>query len=220
MPIYEKFKNALLSCCAAGMKLISLHQEFLFDSLSKALKGFVLQLKFRSIILSAYAVRNAGGGKFWSSATDLGCNDHYAYCTTNRLLREEARWEQWTFSIPFLRLFDLKMGIRPTKQSALRFSQCEWNASIPASWKLRHEVPICLWGESNKDEQREFFLPCDDFKRILCVSLLNCISFATKCTILALEFECKGVQHVNTLGQKWETNKLKTFAHLYITTWR
>jgi hypothetical protein len=37
---FLQYKDALLGCCSVGMKLISLHQVFLFDSLSKALKGF------------------------------------------------------------------------------------------------------------------------------------------------------------------------------------
>jgi hypothetical protein len=28
---------------------------------------------------------------FWTSGTDLGCDGNFGYCTTNRLLRDEAK---------------------------------------------------------------------------------------------------------------------------------
>ncbi|XP_059485064.1 uncharacterized protein LOC132202272 isoform X2 [Neocloeon triangulifer] len=69
------YEQSMMACCSIGLKLISVHQDFTFDLLKNAFKN--------GKILPA---------QFWTSGTDLGCEGNFGYCSSNRLLRKEARW--------------------------------------------------------------------------------------------------------------------------------
>ncbi|XP_059470805.1 uncharacterized protein LOC132193884 isoform X2 [Neocloeon triangulifer] len=69
------YEKSLEACCSIGLKLISLHQDFTFDQLRNAsISGKI------------------SPAQFWTSGTDAGCEGNFGYCSSNRLLRKEARW--------------------------------------------------------------------------------------------------------------------------------
>ncbi|XP_059490968.1 uncharacterized protein LOC132205728 [Neocloeon triangulifer] len=72
----KNFTESLSACCSIGMKLISLHQDFLFDTLINA----------------SSALNETRNNVFWTSATDAGCAGYLGYCSTNHLIRNEAKW--------------------------------------------------------------------------------------------------------------------------------
>ncbi|XP_059470982.1 uncharacterized protein LOC132193989 [Neocloeon triangulifer] len=78
-PIFTRsFNDAISYCCEFGLSLVSMHKDFMFDAVAKA---------FNATSNSAIA-----SGLFWTSGTDMGCEDFFGFCTTNRLVRGEARW--------------------------------------------------------------------------------------------------------------------------------
>jgi len=83
-----------LACCAVGLKLISLHQGFKFDTIPRALKCIKHLnniLKLKQLCAVMLLAKNLTTSLFWTSATDNGCEDSFGYCSSKRLVREEAR---------------------------------------------------------------------------------------------------------------------------------
>ncbi|XP_065334951.1 uncharacterized protein LOC135936163 [Cloeon dipterum] len=71
----KTFVESLAACCAVGLKLLSLHQEVMY-----------------SILVGAFNNASIRGEKFWTAATDQGCKKNFGFCSTNRLVRDNARW--------------------------------------------------------------------------------------------------------------------------------
>ncbi|XP_059471516.1 uncharacterized protein LOC132194334 isoform X2 [Neocloeon triangulifer] len=71
----KSFNDSLSACCSIGVKLLSLHQDFMFETLTNASTAL-----------------NETKNVFWTSATDTGCIGYAGYCSTNRLIRNEAKW--------------------------------------------------------------------------------------------------------------------------------
>jgi len=85
------------ACCAVGLKLVSLHQVFKFQSIPAAAKSrsriYFLFSSYLTALIDTFQIADGSvqPGSFWTSATDQGCEDSFGYCSTNRLVREEAR---------------------------------------------------------------------------------------------------------------------------------
>ncbi|XP_059468520.1 uncharacterized protein LOC132192538 [Neocloeon triangulifer] len=71
----KTFIEAMTTCCAIGMKLLSLEYDYKYKSVSAAIRD-----KF------------ATEGVYWTSGSNRGCKSSYGYCSVNRLLRDEAIW--------------------------------------------------------------------------------------------------------------------------------
>ncbi|XP_065335023.1 uncharacterized protein LOC135936209 [Cloeon dipterum] len=69
------FADSFAACCDVGLKLLSLHQNFMY-----------------SVLVGAFNNASIRGENFWTSATDQGCRYNFGFCSSNRLLRENARW--------------------------------------------------------------------------------------------------------------------------------
>jgi hypothetical protein len=85
------------------MKLLSLHQAHKYKSTRGALKSkkrFKIYTIF--ILMNLNSGAKLGGAEFWTSGTDLGCEGNYGYCSSTRLLRDEAECvEQYIFMSKF-----------------------------------------------------------------------------------------------------------------------
>jgi hypothetical protein len=73
-----------------------MHQDFKFDRIadivkSKATNNKSIQL-YKSCINVCHKDRSITPTLFWTSGTDRGCESFYGYCTTKRLVREEAMY--------------------------------------------------------------------------------------------------------------------------------
>jgi hypothetical protein len=75
------------------MKLVSLHQDFAYEMLAEALKSFIQLLYPIFFIEKYFQDKTVGLSMFWTSATDEGCEGSFGFCSTNRLVRREARFE-------------------------------------------------------------------------------------------------------------------------------
>jgi len=74
------------------MKLLSLHQDYKYKAIVDALKsGFHVSIKIIVKMTVSLLVAKQTPSMFWTSGTDLGCDGNFGYCTTNRLLRDEAK---------------------------------------------------------------------------------------------------------------------------------
>jgi hypothetical protein len=75
------------------MKLLSLHQDFKYNSIRKALASKCVYPLLIDLIVNDSAGAKQQPSKFWTSGTDLGCEGNFGYCSTNRLLRNEAKYD-------------------------------------------------------------------------------------------------------------------------------
>jgi hypothetical protein len=83
-----KFVEASMACCAIGMKLLSLYQDFKYKNIEAALKSKAISNAPN--LLSLLKDSSATPSIFWTSATDEGCEGSFGYCSTSRLVRKEA----------------------------------------------------------------------------------------------------------------------------------
>jgi hypothetical protein len=74
------------------MKLLSLHQDYKYKAIVDALKSgihFIIMIIVKMTVY--FAAAKQPPAMFWTSGTDLECEGNFGYCTTNRLLRDEAK---------------------------------------------------------------------------------------------------------------------------------
>ncbi|XP_065340587.1 macrophage mannose receptor 1-like [Cloeon dipterum] len=72
----KTFLGAMKACCDLGMNLLSLQFDYKFDGVKAGVKE-----------------KYATPGYYWTSGTDSGCESAFGFCSVNRLVRKDAKWQ-------------------------------------------------------------------------------------------------------------------------------
>lgn len=95
------------ACCAIGMQLLDLHQDFIYDNLVQIMKGeSTSQIYTNMLKISMWPSANQATitpDLFWTAGTDEGSEGFFGFATTKTLVPKYAKYIIWQLNDIILR---------------------------------------------------------------------------------------------------------------------